>query len=110
VDEPIAGLDTEERINFRNFLRDLLFDDDERIVILSPHIVSDISALCTDLLPLDRGKIRYKGNVNDMISIVKGEVWELTTDSTRIDLIEDKSLVVDSKVVDIDNVKIRHFI
>lgn len=53
VDEPTAGLDPEERIRFRNLLSEVA---EERIVILSTHIVGDIEATCENIAILESGK------------------------------------------------------
>ena len=61
VDEPTAGLDPEERVRFRNLLGRLSKD---RIIILSTHIVADISSSCDDMALLDNGRIRFRGRAN----------------------------------------------
>ena len=76
VDEPTAGLDPEERIRFRNLLVDL---SEDRIVLLSTHIVDDISQTCRDMAVLDRGQLRFRGNPADLIAAAKGRVWQITT-------------------------------
>ncbi len=60
VDEPTAGLDPEERVRFRNLLCEMAQD---RIVILSTHIVGDIEATCEDIAVLDAGSMIYRGTV-----------------------------------------------
>ena len=64
VDEPTAGLDPEERVRFRNLLCEIAED---RIVILSTHIVGDVEATCENIAVLDRGEIIYKGTVSELI-------------------------------------------
>ena len=59
VDEPTTGLDPEERIRFRNILSDV--SDRDVIIILSTHIVGDISSTCKKLALLNRGKLRFEG-------------------------------------------------
>ncbi len=72
VDEPTAGLDPEERIRFRNLLCDVAED---RIVILSTHIASDIEATCEKIAILNEGRIIYSGSVADLIESTKGKVY-----------------------------------
>ncbi len=60
VDEPTTGLDPEERIRFRNILSDV--SDRDVIIILSTHIVGDISSTCKKLALLNRGKLRFEGS------------------------------------------------
>ena len=55
VDEPTVGLDPQERLRFRNLLADLARG--EMVILLSTHIVGDISSTCTDMALLDRGRI-----------------------------------------------------
>ncbi len=80
VDEPTAGLDPEERIRFRNLLVDLAAD---RIVLLSTHIVEDISQTCRDLAVLDRGRLRFRGNPAELIAAANGVVWQITAADGR---------------------------
>lgn len=77
VDEPTAGLDPEERIRFRNLLCDVA---EERIVILSTHIVGDIEATCENLAILNEGSILYCGTVSDLLDTAKGKVFSKTVD------------------------------
>lgn len=72
VDEPTAGLDPEERIRFRNLLTDAA---EERIVILSTHIVGDIEASCEDIAIMNDGKILWQGTVSELINNAKGKVF-----------------------------------
>lgn len=64
VDEPTAGLDPEERVRFRNLLCDIAED---RIVILSTHIVEDIEKTCQNIAILDKGTIIYNGSLKTFI-------------------------------------------
>lgn len=72
VDEPTAGLDPEERIRFRNLLCDVAED---RIVILSTHIVGDIEAACENVAILNEGSILYSGTVSKLRENAKGKVF-----------------------------------
>jgi ABC-2 type transport system ATP-binding protein len=72
VDEPTAGLDPEERIRFRNLLCEVAED---RIVILSTHIVGDIEAVCEDIAILNDGKLLYTGTVSHLLAGAKGKVF-----------------------------------
>lgn len=81
VDEPTAGLDPEERIRFRNLLCDVA---EERIVILSTHIVGDIEAACENLAILNEGSILYCGTVSDLLDTAKGRVFSKTVDKREL--------------------------
>ena len=73
VDEPTAGLDPEERIRFRNLLSSISGD---RIVILSTHIVEDISSTCDEVAVIKEGTLQFNGKVTDLIKQARGKVWE----------------------------------
>ncbi len=72
VDEPTAGLDPEERIRFRNLLSEIA---EERIVILSTHIVGDIEATCENIAILNDGKVLYNGTVDNLLNEAEGKVF-----------------------------------
>ena len=75
VDEPTTGLDPEERIRFRNILSEV--SDKDVIIILSTHIVGDISSTCKKLALLNKGELKFEGSPDDMIELVRGKVWEI---------------------------------
>lgn len=91
VDEPTAGLDPEERIRFRNLLRDF---SEGRIVILSTHIVEDVEFTCENLAILNEGQFLYKGRVTDLLENAKGFVWTATVERDRLDSIRNKYTVI----------------
>ncbi len=72
VDEPTAGLDPEERIRFRNLLCEVAED---RIVILSTHIVGDIEATCENIAILNEGELLWKGTVSQLLENARGKVY-----------------------------------
>lgn len=72
VDEPTSGLDPEERNRFRNFLGEI---SEDRIVLLSTHIVGDIESSCSNLAIMKSGHILYQGNPDDLLARYKGMVW-----------------------------------
>lgn len=80
VDEPTAGLDPEERVRFRNMLADLSQD---RTVILSTHIIEDVSQSCRELAILQRGQLKFQGSPRTLISEARGKVWTILTDGQR---------------------------
>lgn len=73
VDEPTTGLDPEERIRFRNLLSDL--GRSETIIILSTHIVGDISSTCNQMALLNEGSLIYEGTPDLLVEQAKGYVW-----------------------------------
>lgn len=93
VDEPTAGLDPEERVRFRNLLRQVSGD---RIVILSTHIVDDISSSCDDMALLDKGQLRYRGRPAEFIEQVRGHVWSTMISPIEVSTIESEFRVIRS--------------
>lgn len=73
VDEPTAGLDPEERVRFRNLLCEIAQD---RIVILSTHIVGDVEATCENIGILDEGRLIYNGTVEKLLKMTEGRVYK----------------------------------
>jgi ABC-type multidrug transport system ATPase subunit len=76
VDEPTVGLDPEERVRLRNLLSVLA---SRRTVILSTHIIEDISQSCNALAVIARGRVLFEGNPRDLISHAQGKVWTIET-------------------------------
>ena len=77
VDEPTAGLDPEERIRFRNLLVNLAED---RVVILSTHIVEDIGQTSQTMAVLAAGEVVYHGSPAELIKSSEGKVWTVVLD------------------------------
>ena len=88
VDEPTTGLDPEERIRFRNILADI--SDKDSIIILSTHIVGDISSTCKKLALLNRGELKFEGSPDEMINLARGKVWEIFVTDMEYEEIKDK--------------------
>jgi ABC-type multidrug transport system ATPase subunit len=80
VDEPTSGLDPEERVRLRNLLSDMA---QRCTVILSTHIVEDISQSCNDLAVLDKGQVLFRGAPRDLIEAARGQVWNIVTAGER---------------------------
>ncbi len=104
VDEPTAGLDPEERIRFRNLLSDVA---QERIVILSTHIVGDIEAACENIAILDGGKVLYHGTVDDLLTAASGKVFTKLTDRQELPELKQK-LFITSMHTQGKNIAIRY--
>jgi len=92
VDEPTTGLDPEERIRFRNILSELSQKD--VIIILSTHIVGDISSVCRDLALLDRGTLQFNGSPEELVEKARGHVWQVNTSGVEYDLLKEKYAVI----------------
>ena len=92
VDEPTTGLDPEERIRFRNILSELSQKD--VIIMLSTHIVGDISSVCRDLALLDRGTLQFNGSPEELVEKARGHVWQVNTSGVEYDLLKEKYAVI----------------
>ena len=100
VDEPTVGLDPEERVRLRN----LLSETARRCtVILSTHIIEDISQSCNDLAVINHGRVVFRGSPRQLIAQATGKVWLLTTDGEM----PDNGLLVVSSLQTQDGVQYR---
>lgn len=75
LDEPTAGLDPTERIRFRNLISEL---SEERVVLLSTHIVSDVEYIAKDILLMRGGRIVESGTTEELIASMPEKVWSVT--------------------------------
>ncbi len=92
VDEPTTGLDPEERIRFRNILSELSQKD--VIIMLSTHIVGDISSICQNLALLNNGKVGFNGSPEELISTTRGHVWQITTSGMEYETLKENYAVI----------------
>ena len=90
VDEPTAGLDPEERVRLRNLLSEIA---DDRIVILSTHIVGDIESTCENIAVMDEGKIIFKGTVTELLDKANGMIYEVKISKAEIEDIKKNYIV-----------------
>ena len=91
VDEPTAGLDPEERIRFRNLLSEFAED---RIVILSTHISSDVEASCENIGVLDNGKMIWNGATEELVKQAEGKVYLISAGKKQDKIIREKYTVL----------------
>ena len=77
LDEPTAGLDPKERVRFRNLISDFA---KEKIVILSTHIVSDVSYIADTILMMKQGSFLLQEPMSTVTDSIRGKVWELLVD------------------------------
>ena len=87
ADEPTVGLDPEERARFRALLTDLA---DERVVLLSTHIVSDVEATASRLAIMDDGRLAATAPPEALIDRVRGRVWEWVVGRGELSRVRDK--------------------
>jgi ABC-2 type transport system ATP-binding protein len=86
VDEPTTGLDPEERIRFRNLLADMGRGDIS--IILSTHIVGDISSTCHNMALLDRGRVVFRGSPDELVEKARGKAWKIRALDTELEEIK----------------------
>ena len=82
LDEPTAGLDPKERVRFRNLISSLAQD---KIVILSTHIVSDVEYIADEILVMRSGAIITSGTVEEIVGAMRGRVWECAVSPAEAD-------------------------
>lgn len=75
LDEPTAGLDPNERIRFRNLLSEL---SEDRLVLLSTHIVSDVEYIAGEIILMKDGELKAAGTSDELISTMTEKVWRVT--------------------------------
>jgi len=96
VDEPTAGLDPEERVRFHNLLADI---GDNVIVILSTHIVSDVSDLCARMAIIDRGRLLLTGDPVALTAALDGRVWQKSIARAELDAVKAAHPVISSRLL-----------
>lgn len=95
VDEPTAGLDPEERNRFHNLLVSL---GEEKVIILSTHIVDDVSELCPDMAVLAGGKILLQGNPEEVTTQLDGRIWRKTVVGEELETLERELPVISKRL------------
>jgi ABC-2 type transport system ATP-binding protein len=83
VDEPTTGLDPDERIRFRNLLTKV--SNRDVIIILSTHIVGDISSTCNQMALLRRGEVVFRGAPEELVKEAEGSVWRIQATLEQFD-------------------------
>ena len=96
VDEPTAGLDPEERNRFHNLLSETAGED--AVVILSTHIVSDVSSLCSQMAVIRQGTIVASTTPPQAIAQLKDSVWEATVPREQIAALKSRYQVISSQM------------
>lgn len=98
VDEPTTGLDPEERIRFRNLLSTISTRD--VIIILSTHIVGDISSTCENMALLNTGKLAFSGSPEELVKEAEGNVWLIEATEREYMEINEKYPVISTIPID----------
>ena len=90
LDEPTAGLDPKERVRFRNLISALAQD---KVVILSTHIVSDVEYIADEIFIMRAGQIVASGTVEEILAQVAGVVWECAVTPREADVMSARMAV-----------------
>jgi ABC-type multidrug transport system ATPase subunit len=96
VDEPTAGLDPAERVRFLNLLSKL---GENSVVLLSTHIVEDVSELCTRMAIIDRGEILLEVEPLRAVDEIRGRIWRRTVAEAELEALEREQVVISTKLL-----------
>ena len=96
VDEPTAGLDPAERVRFLNLLSKL---GENAVVILSTHIVEDVSELCTRMAIIDKGSILLETVPMQAVHELKGKIWRRLIDKMLLLELEKDHQIISTKLL-----------
>ena len=96
VDEPTAGLDPAERVRFLNLLSEL---GENSVVLLSTHIVEDVSELCTRMAIIDRGEILLEAEPLAAIERMRGRIWRSVIEKGALAELERAHAVISTKLL-----------
>lgn len=94
VDEPTAGLDPEERNRFNSLLSEI---GEDRIVILSTHLVEDVRNLCSNMAIMNGGKVLMQGNPKDLIQSLEGKIWRKQIQKEELPFYSNEYSVISSQ-------------
>jgi ABC-2 type transport system ATP-binding protein len=95
VDEPTAGLDPEERVRFHNLLAEI---GEQKIVILSTHIVGDVSDLCSRMAIIHKGELLATGEPIEVIRLLRGQIWKRFVDKSELPAIQAEHNVISTRL------------
>ena len=96
VDEPTAGLDPAERVRFLNLLSEV---GENSVVILSTHIVEDVSELCTRMAIIDRGEILLEAEPLRAVHSLRGRIWRRVISKNEIADLEREHALISTKLL-----------
>ena len=95
VDEPTAGLDPAERVRFLNLLSEL---GENSVVILSTHIVEDVSELCTRMAIINQGKILLEAEPSKAMANLRGRIWRKIVDKKDLPAMQQEHKIISTKL------------
>jgi ABC-2 type transport system ATP-binding protein len=95
VDEPTAGLDPEERNRFLNLLSEI---GENVVVILSTHIVDDVSDLCSRMAIISEGSVLQTGGPREVIESLHGSIWQKTITKSELEEYRQRCQVISTRL------------
>jgi ABC-2 type transport system ATP-binding protein len=96
VDEPTAGLDPEERNRFLNLLAEI---GENVAVILSTHIVEDVTDLCPAMAIMNKGKVLLTGHPADAIAALENQVWRKQVEKSDLERCQREFTILSTRLV-----------
>ena len=96
VDEPTAGLDPAERVRFLNLLSAI---GEDAVVILSTHIVEDVSELCSRMAIINKGRILVEGEPLAAVSSLRGKIWRRIVERAEVDRVSREQSVISTRLL-----------
>jgi ABC-2 type transport system ATP-binding protein len=96
VDEPTAGLDPQERVRFHNLLSDI---GDDKTVLLSTHIVSDVADLCASMAIINKGQVLLEGQTQQLINDVSCKIWQRFVDKKDLPQFQLRHAVISTRLL-----------
>jgi ABC-2 type transport system ATP-binding protein len=96
VDEPTAGLDPAERVRFLNLLSEI---GEDAVVILSTHIVEDVSELCSRMAIINKGTILLKAEPLRAVAALQGRIWRQVIERAELPKLEQTHAVISTKLL-----------
>lgn len=105
VDEPTAGLDPEERIRFHNILSEI---SEQIVVILSTHIVADVSDICRNMAIIHKGQLLLESTPEKAVKDLEGTIWRALLERRDLELMRNKLTIISSRLFS-GRIKVRVF-
>ncbi|CAH0154041.1 putative ABC transporter ATP-binding protein YxlF [Massilia sp. Bi118] len=96
VDEPTAGLDPQERVRFHNLLSDI---GQDKTVILSTHIVSDVADLCANMAIINKGHVLLCGEPANLIEGIEGKIWARFVNKPELLAFQKRHTVISTRLL-----------
>jgi ABC-type multidrug transport system ATPase subunit len=96
VDEPTAGLDPQERVRFHNLLSEI---GEDKTVILSTHIVSDVADLCSNMAIINKGHVLLCGDPQDLTYEIEDYIWARIVSKQELPVFQKRHQVISTRLL-----------